>query len=441
MIKQKIPYIYFAIPFLLLAVLTGLNYPKVKDEPFYYTTITNFPRIYSNATNIEKYTEPVQTAYTKRTLSLPGYFAMQSLIGKLIGFQIWKLRLTNVIFGLFAIFVFFKMLTQLEWLKINRDVAIFTSLVLLLNPYFFMTSFLIYTDIPALCFALLGMYFYLQRKNLISVVFLSLSIFTRQIYIFLPVAIILAEILQKKSKPFKPQIFIYTFPFLVLLVAIWLWKGQKQLLWQYIPYSSPQAAWLWQDHEWVLQQYFPSSLYEFFNFYSVNKFIISVGVYAIPFILLNPKRFFKKANFVVSLSFLPILFINLINPRFYAWLFGARAGIFSSTIIKLSDAISFFPLRYVFLLFWFLGILVLAEAFSNTSRDKRLNFFHFQIIVCAAIMFFAWLFWEKYIMMIQPSIFILLAYQMKPPNKILAYTIVSFLYIINMAGFYFSVIL
>jgi Gpi18-like mannosyltransferase len=109
------------------------------------------------------------------------------------------------------------MLTQLKWLKIDKEPALFICLLLFLNPYFFGASFLIYTDVPALCFALLGMYFYLQKKNLPSAVFFTLAVFTRQSYIFLPMAAILQETIYKKAKIFTPRILIYAIPFVGLL--------------------------------------------------------------------------------------------------------------------------------------------------------------------------------------------------------------------------------
>ena len=405
MLKQKIPYIYLAIPFLIVIVLTGLNYPKIKDEPFHHTAITQFPQIYSR---------PGPLTNQVRVVPLPGYFAIQFLFGKIIGFEPWKLRLVNVIFGWLALVVFFKTLTQFKWLKINKKAALFVSLLLFLNPYFFGTSFLIYTDMPALCFALLGMYFYLQKKNLPSAAFFMLAVFTRQSYVFLPAAIILQNIIYKKAKIFTPRILIYIIPFIGLSVAAAVLASNRWLLWQHFPYKR----------------------YSFLSLYPLNELMISMGIYALPLIMVNPKRLFKKTNLIASLLFLPMLFAIPLSHRnpFYT-----GAGIFTNGIIGLSEKMPFFGLRYILLFFWFLGALAIVEAIRNTWRDKNFAFFHFQLITCGIMFLAVNFFWEKYIMMILPAIFILLAHNMKLPNKTIAYSIAAFLYIINIAGFYLSV--
>ena len=267
---------------------------------------------------------------------------------------------------------------------------------------------------PALCFGLLGMYFYLQKKNLPSAVFFTLAVFTRQSYIFLPMAAILQESIYKKAKIFTPRILIYAIPFVGLSIAAAVLANDRWLLWQHFHYKR----------------------YSFFSLYPLNELMISIGVYSLPFILLDVRRFFKKVNLIKALWFLPMLFAAPLSRRnpFYT-----GAGIFTHGIIGLSEKISFFGLRYILLFFWFLGALTMVEAIRNTRRNENFAFFRFQLITCAAMLLLINFFWEKYSMMILPAIFILLAHNMKLPNRTIAYSIVIFLYVINTAGFYLSV--
>jgi hypothetical protein len=165
--------------------------------------------------------------------------------------------------------------------------------------------------------------------------------------------------------------------------------------------------------------------------------MISIGVYALPLVLLSPKRLFKKFNLLASVWFLPMLFaipLSRRNP------FHTGAGIFTNGIIGLSEKMPLFGLRYILLFFWFLGALTIVEAIRNTWRNENFAFFRFQLITCAVMLLFINFFWEKYSMMILPAIFILLAHNMKLPNRAVAYAMVCLLCIINAVGFYISAI-
>ena len=104
--------------------------------------------------------------------------------------------------------------------------------------------------------------------------------------------------------------------------------------------------------------------------------------------------------------------------------------------MNISEKLSFFGIRYALLAFWLSGIIVLVEIFSNLPKEKTQRFFFLQIVMCAAMIFLAGRFWEKYIIMVLPSLFILLGHSMKPPNKILAYSIICLFYVLNIVGFY-----
>ena len=409
MTGQKIIYLSFFCCLLLTVLLCGLNFPATKDEPFYYATITNFPQIYSSHDSIKSYILPCQANDLDRVIPLPGYFAMQFILGKIIGYQTWKMRLLNVLFCWLAIAVFLKIATELNRRKTKAAVAAF---FLFLNPYFFMSSFLIYTDIPALCFALLAMYFYIKQQHIISTVFLMLCIFTRQIYIFLPVSFVLTDFFQQKRIFSEPKRLLYVVPLLAIIIALYALKT-----------------------DFLIGVHFPLRS---FRVPSLNRLILSVGIYTLPILLLSIKTFFRKDNLKKVLFFLPLFFIDVI---FYKALFILRTDLLTGILGKLPPTLLNICLRYtVVTIMWFLGALVLSEIFGSFRKDPERAIFYWQIIVVFVTALFLRHFWAKYIIMILPAILIVLLAKNSIPNKAIAYIFIFLMFIMNIAGFYFFVV-
>jgi 4-amino-4-deoxy-L-arabinose transferase-like glycosyltransferase len=75
--------------------------------------------------------------------------------GKLVGFELWKLRLLNVVISYGAVLALFGLLRRIAALREVQAFAL--ALVFALSPYFFGASFTLLTDNLAILFALLAL--------------------------------------------------------------------------------------------------------------------------------------------------------------------------------------------------------------------------------------------------------------------------------------------
>lgn len=139
-----------ALPFLAgIAVLKGLT---VEIDTFHGSDA----RVYHLPTIL-------QFAHQLPGVNLRHYPAAQTPLfhlvfavwGKLVGFELWKLRLLNVAVSYGAVLVLFRLLV---WAAGLREVQAFAlALVFGLSPYFFGASFTLLTDNLAILFALLAL--------------------------------------------------------------------------------------------------------------------------------------------------------------------------------------------------------------------------------------------------------------------------------------------
>jgi 4-amino-4-deoxy-L-arabinose transferase-like glycosyltransferase len=84
----------------------------------------------------------------------PLFHLLFALWGKVVGFDLWKLRLLNVAISYAAVLVLFRLLANEVGLRALQAFAL--ALVFALSPYFFGASFTLLTDNLAILFALLA---------------------------------------------------------------------------------------------------------------------------------------------------------------------------------------------------------------------------------------------------------------------------------------------
>jgi len=131
------------------------------------------------------------------------------------------LRFINLALSFFCIFIFAKILDEY---KIKDEYKI---LSFALFPYFVMLSQIVMTDVFALAISLISVYFFkkYQNKNKIKFlifasIFACLSFFSRQYYIFIPIAHLIHLFLHKRKEIFYYIIFIAP-----IFVYVFLQKG------------------------------------------------------------------------------------------------------------------------------------------------------------------------------------------------------------------------
>jgi hypothetical protein len=140
----------------------------------------------------------------------------------------WKLGLDFIFFGkllaaLFSIGVL--LLTYMIAHRIfNKEVAILSTLFLAMSQTFFLFSNIIHAEIPSTFFALLGFYFFIEKRYAFSGIFFGIAFMTRFFIIFAVIPIFIAliylvmmgKIKTKTLTDFSAFFLIPAIPYLIL---------------------------------------------------------------------------------------------------------------------------------------------------------------------------------------------------------------------------------
>jgi len=135
----------------------------------------------------------------------------------------WKIGLDAILFGKLLMILFSSgilILTYLIALDIfNKKIAIFSSLFLALSSTFFLFNNILHTDIPSTFFVLSGFYLFIKKQYNLSGLFLGIAFMTRffQIFIFIPLTLILFYLFLKKKVPYR-VLFYFSLFFLIPVV-------------------------------------------------------------------------------------------------------------------------------------------------------------------------------------------------------------------------------
>jgi hypothetical protein len=139
--------VLLAVPFLVgVAVLKGLT---VEIDTFHGSDA----RVYQLPT-ILQFSERLDFS-SYPSAQTPLYHLLTAGWGEIVGFELWKLRLLNVLFSYGAALALLRLLRRVAPLEAWQAFAL--TLVFLLSPYFFGASFTLLTDNLAILFALLAL--------------------------------------------------------------------------------------------------------------------------------------------------------------------------------------------------------------------------------------------------------------------------------------------
>ncbi len=153
-------------------------------------------------------------------LSLLSVFSWNLILAKFYGY----------IFSLLLIFGFYLVLRTII-IKISPYNIVLSLLFLITSPIFIVMSPTAYTEIPALSLMMLSLYAYLKRKFYFSGVFSSISIFFKEIGIFMACAILIDIILMKRDlKTFRKFIFGFLIIFIPLFFSYYIFTKKIWLL-------------------------------------------------------------------------------------------------------------------------------------------------------------------------------------------------------------------
>tara|TARA_B100000315_G_scaffold259587_1_gene316200 strand:+ start:4335 stop:5549 length:1215 start_codon:yes stop_codon:yes gene_type:complete len=371
-IQKFIPPLVLSLPFILGVLITGLGYPLIWDEAPYYSISMEFGDNY--IPSIDELKSYNQFDSTPLSAIIFGVW------GKIFGFDLWKLRVLSTIFGFGSILLFF-VIAKSILKKYNSSVnPLHLSLILLLNPYFYVTSFLILSDSISIFFFMLSLFYFTKRNALLLGIFAGLAILTRQFYLFFPISIIIYLFFKKRSQLYSDSMFIGALLSLAMFLPLfYLWD------WHLSP-ANPQAI---------------LGLPNVPSFSALNYHLAILAFYCIPLITQFRPRLSLKGIFY-PLLLLPVF---IIAPP----LFNTPAhGILYFTIDAVLGPFKVIPL----LALWYVGIIILfhLNKFRYHKWDKV---FLISILIFSLMMpVYSWIS-DKYLLAILPLLLISLAIQLK----------------------------
>jgi hypothetical protein len=178
------------VPFVVMAGATRLSFRLVGDEgAFSLKVIETFAGAWP-APNLADY---AVTSTPLAYLLLTGW-------GKIVGFEIWKLRGLTAVATLLSAFLFYKLCKEQR-----LPYPLLSALCFLLSPYIFFLGFTIYPENFALLFGIGSLYCYFiyadsLRGMIAGSVLATLAIYCRQSYIFLPAAVLGVDLLRRLGR-------------------------------------------------------------------------------------------------------------------------------------------------------------------------------------------------------------------------------------------------
>ncbi|MBD2214022.1 hypothetical protein H6G27_29770 [Nostoc linckia FACHB-104] len=171
---------------------------------------------------------------------------------------------------------------------------------LLLCPYYLMYSGLLYTDIIAIFFVVLGFWFYTSSHHILSSLAFILAIASRQYMLAFPVAIAVHELLTSRKNGVKLRIQLLAPVIALSSIFVWIWLFGG---------LAPQAG-LEKNVTPVIQQIAWS--------FSINGSLYFLSWLGLHFVIvewllfsrkLQKQNIFNRKNFIIAVSLLPLFII------------------------------------------------------------------------------------------------------------------------------------
>jgi hypothetical protein len=178
---RRHPFLILSLPFITFILMTQLKFNPLVDEHLgHIQTIEKFASSF-----------PLFNLTDYSATSGPLSFILWTVFGKIVGFEIWKLRFLTVLFSYFGSLIFF---------CICRDQKIpfplLKTFYLIFFPYIFLHSFTLYTINLTLFWELLSLRSFLKYAESQSKIDLACGslgslalVFSRQIDVALPVGV------------------------------------------------------------------------------------------------------------------------------------------------------------------------------------------------------------------------------------------------------------
>jgi len=352
---------------------------------------------------------------------LPQLF-IAKLFVSIFGFSFTVLRFSTLTLSFLGLLFFYLLLEN--FIIKNRISAFLISLLLLFNPLYLSLSNSFMTDVPFISFLIIGLYFYFRYKHkqasgafVISLLFLTAAVLSRQLGLAFVSGILLSEIIFSKKIKLSSVIFV-VIPALCLFIFEY-WMHSKNI-------NSGYTYAFFRTEEWSDLNSFTAPLINFSKrwvyYISLSGLVLSPVL--IPYLFnnfKNKKHLADKKLFVVSaILFIPVI-LSFKNFPIGNYLYDSGVGpeTYVDTYIlriNLNHASSCFIFNFIKLLS-FLGSFGLILIVGNSvkvlwlSRKENTALNHKLLVIYISLLFYyfflsqAWAIFDRYILVF--SIFII----------------------------------
>lgn len=333
------------LPFCVMLIIAGLNFRLIGDEGPYTIRVVE---IFSN-----EWPFPNIFNYGSSTTPLP--YLLFTFIGKIVGFEIWKLRLITLILTILAVNLFYDLCKQQK-----LPLPLFCALTLSLFPYILFHGFTVYTVCFALFFEILALKYYLVENPTLNDVIkgsiaATLAIFCRQEYLALPVGLLLYELFRIPKGNLFSTIksrfllwFILAAPLMLILPLFILWGGTTPPQLQTSSYLT------------IVPQH-------------INIFPMLIGFYFFPALLSKKLNKLSSSKLLVFFTFLFLAPVFIIFPLNYSDEMAKIAvgtGIIPHGIDIISQYLGSVAGFIIKVFLWMTGVLLMLSQIVDEKLDS-----------------------------------------------------------------------
>ncbi len=374
------------LPFVLVALITGLDHPFDFDEGDYHV-----PVVLEFAESLPR---PDLINYDSATTPL--MHLVLAVWGRLVGTEPWKLRLIVLLAGMLSVVVFYLIVRERDDPK-----PFLLTLYFIAYPYAFWLSFLVMTEVFALLFGILALRYLLRHEStrldlFLFALFASLAVLTRQQWLFLPLGVGLYWLWRDRS--LRRAVWAAV-PVLCFLPFFLVWGGM-----------APPQNWA-TSHALTV------------NLVQLAHVLLAVGFYFSVAPLTAPVPWRRVAPFALLL--VPIF---LVSPQIEAipesWSLVSSQRIFAGSIARMSDlAASFLPVPIIYAGYFVLialGLLILAQAWLRREDDNAVILW-FLIIPFVLSLLLVGQAWERYLLPLIPLLLLTLYAHQRPRRRFVYY--------------------
>lgn len=390
--------IVLMIPFLIMSLITKLDFRLIVDEGLFHIKI------------IESFADewPMINVADYLSASTPLSYILMTVVGKAVGFDIWKLRLLSAAATFLAAYIFHGICKRR-----NLPHPLLSSLIFLLFPYVFFFGFTIYPEAIGLFFGMWALSYYLvDHPSPIQLfkgsVLAALAVMCRQSFLVIPAGMLIYETwrivrhgLRMPSRQEGVNLLLLGVPILVFLPFLLVWGG-----------FTPPLNRVGQGGVWFIK----------LEPRHISYIVMLVGFYFIPALISSDiveRLRSGKIILITAVAFLLLLLLFPITSNYDPYEFSPVGGLIIRGIYLVERGVSTGAAFISMTLLWFAGVLVIASAWPRPLLAPENRSIIFISITFLALILLTPYVYERYYGLLVPLLILIFHRLIKSRNLLL----------------------